>query len=80
MRVTGIFSGSCRRALRRAGGEHGKDRSQKQRAHGPADASAVYSQSLISNSGCSFRCRSLIFSSRYFAPTPFSKRIEAPRL
>src|SRR5262245_31781782 len=41
---------------------------QREATHGKR----AYSQSLISNSGCIRRCRSLILSSRYFAPMPFS--------
>jgi hypothetical protein len=45
------------------------------------DAEGVlYSQSLISNSGCCLRCRSLILCSRYLAPMPFSNVFVAPRL
>src|ERR1700730_6353136 len=43
-------------------------------------AHEAYSQSLISNSGCCLRCRSLILSSRYLAPMPFSNERLAPRL
>ncbi len=60
-------AGRCRRHDE-SGSRHGH------REHPLEDATAqVYSQSLISNSGCCLRCRSLIFSSRYLAPMPFSK-------
>ncbi len=79
MRVTGSFSGSWRRAAAGATTSTASTHTARQ-ARMEAERLKDYSQSLISNSGSSFRCRSLIFSSRYLAPTPFSKCSEAPRL
>src|ERR1700676_1390029 len=58
--------------------EQGDGGHEDERAH-RRPARQAYSQSLISNPGCWRRCRSLIFSSRYFAPMPFSNLTVAPR-
>src|SRR5687767_1260430 len=73
-----LFLGGHRRCYerRRARREDAADQSYaRKRRHRDA-----YSQSLIANSGCALRWRSVILSSRYFAPTPFSNLRLAPRL
>src|SRR5688572_6376142 len=65
-------------------GGHGR-RARHERATDQGNAEKLrhresYSQSLMANSGCALRWRSVILSSRYFAPTPFSNLRLAPRL
>src|SRR5882672_3363641 len=63
------------------GGERLRKQGRRKRQHGAHrhgnatelhHPTAAYSQSLMANSGCALRWRSVILSSRYFAPTPFS--------
>src|SRR5690242_5422363 len=72
--------------LGRQGRRRKRRRQRQQGAHRHDNAAerrhpcASYSQSLMANSGCALRWRSVILSSRYFAPTPFSNLRLAPRL
>jgi len=71
-----IMAAGSSRAARRCERNRGTDTEQGYARHGQG----TYSQSLISNSGCWRRWRSLILSSRYLAPMPFSNLSVAPRL
>ena len=73
--VLGIRARPRQHQQRAAEGQRTEPMEQALRCH-----SRRHSQSLILNSGWCFVTRSVIFSSRYFAPTPFSKLMVAPRL